>query len=494
MADQLAAVDLGSNSFHMLIARVRAGQLEVIDRMRERCQLAAGFDESNHLTEEAQERGIAVLERFGQRLAAIESVRVRAVGTNTLRKAKNARQFIAKAQKALGHAIEVISGNEEARIIYLGVAHSLSDDAGRRLVVDIGGGSTECIIGERFEPRRVESLHIGCVSHTLRYFGDGKLRREAFREAVTATRLEVASFEREFKRTGWVSAVGSSGTILAIDQIVRANNWSEHGITRSAIRQLREAMIGVGRISKLNLPGLSSDRASVLPGGVAILHGLFKSLKIEEMRVSTGALREGLLYDSIGRNTHEDVRVRTVDAMVERYRIDRGHASRVETTALRCLDHVAMPWSLHHPDQRWLLVWAARLHEVGLTLSYSGYHNHGAYIVANSDMAGFSRDRQRLLAEMIRSQRRCWRTTTLEELRTLGGEPAVQLSLLLRLAVTLNRNRDPEPLPRFDLTVAGPTVELRFHEGWLDAHPATRADLHNQQEFLATAGFIFSYA
>jgi exopolyphosphatase/guanosine-5'-triphosphate,3'-diphosphate pyrophosphatase len=492
--DQLAAVDLGSNSFHMLIARVRGGQLEVIDRMRERVQLAAGFDEHNKLTAEAQARGLAVLHRFGQRLAALESVHVRAVGTNTLRKAKNARQFIAAAQRALGHPIEVISGAEEARIIYLGVAHSLADDSGRRLVIDIGGGSTECIIGERFEPRRVESLHIGCVSHTLCYFGDDKLRREQFRDAVTAARVEIETFEREFKRTGWVSAVGSSGTILAIDQILRANGWSDDGITRSGLRQLREAMIAVGRISKLALPGLSADRAGVLPGGLAILIGCFKSLKIARMSVSTGALREGLLYDTIGRNTHEDVRVRTVDAMVERYRIDRDQAARVEATALRCLDQVAMPWSLHHPEHRFMLVAAARLHEIGLTLSYSGNHNHGAYIVANADMAGFSRDLQRLLAELIRAHRRRLRPHTVDELRGLGGDAAVQLALLLRIAVALNRSRDPQPLPAFTLTAAGVTLELQFPAGWLDEHPATRADLQIEQEFVAAAGCILTFA
>jgi exopolyphosphatase/guanosine-5'-triphosphate,3'-diphosphate pyrophosphatase len=492
--DQLAAVDLGSNSFHMLIARVRGGQLEVIDRMRERVQLAAGFDEHTNLTAEAQARGLAVLQRFGQRLAALESVHVRAVGTNTLRKAKNARQFIAAAQRALGHPIEVISGTEEARIIYLGVAHSLSDDSGRRLVVDIGGGSTECIIGERFEPRRVESLHIGCVSHTLLFFSDDKLRREQFRDAVTAARVELETFEREFKRTGWVSAVGSSGTILAIDQILRANGWSADGITRPGLRQLREAMIACGRIGKLALPGLSADRTSVLPGGVAILLGCFKSLKIDRMTVSTGALREGLLYDTIGRNTHEDVRVRTIDAMIERHRIDRGQASRVEATALHCLDRVAVPWSLHDPEDRFMLVAAARLHEIGLTLSYSGHHNHGAYIVANADMAGFSRDRQRLLAELIRAHRRRLRHTTLAELRALGGDGAVRLAVLLRIAVTLNRNRDPQPLPTFDLTAAAATLELRFPDGWLEAHPSTRADLQIEQEFLAAAGFNLSFA
>ena len=478
----------------MLIARVRGGQLEVIDRMRERVQLAAGFDEQNNLMPEAQARGLTVLERFGQRLAALESVHVRAVGTNTLRKAKNARQFIGAAQRALGHPIEVISGAEEARIIYLGVAHSLADDSGRRLVIDIGGGSTECIIGERFEPRRVESLHIGCVGHTLRWFADDKLRREQFRDAVTASRVEIETFEREFRRTGWVSAVGSSGTILAIDQILRANGWWNGGITRPGLRQLREAMIATGRISKLALPGLSADRAGVLAGGLAILIGCFKSLKIDRMTVSQGALREGLLYDTIGRNTHEDVRVRTVEAMVERYRIDREQAARVEATALRFLDQVAMPWSLHHPEHRLMLGWAARLHEIGLTMSYSGNHNHGAYIVANSDMPGFSRDRQGLLAELIRAHRRRLRNTTVDDLRSLGGDAAVRLAALLRLAAALNRNRNPEPLPELTLTAAAATLELQFPPGWLDEHPATRADLEIDRAFVAAAGFVLAFA
>lgn len=493
-ADQLAAVDLGSNSFHMLIARARGGQLEVIDRMKERVQLAAGFDARNNLTHEAQARGLTVLERFGQRLAALESVHVRAVGTNTLRKAKNARQFITAAQRALGHPIEVISGTEEARIIYLGVAHSLADDSGRRLVIDIGGGSTECIIGERFEPRRVESMHIGCVSHTLRWFPDDKLRREQFRDAVTAARVEIETFEREYKRMGWVSAVGSSGTILAIDQILRANGWWDGGITRAGLRQLREAMIAAGRISKLALPGLSAERTGVIAGGLAILMACFKRLEIDRMTVSQGALREGLLYDTIGRNTHEDVRVRTVEAMVERYRIDREQAARVESTALRCLDQVARPWSLHDPEHRLMLGWAARLHEIGLTLSYSGNHNHGAYIVTWSDMPGFSTDQQRLLAELIRAHRRRLRHTTVEDLRSLGGDAALRLALLLRLAATLNRNRSPEPLPDIRLCAGTATLELTFPPGWLDAHPATRADLEIEQGFVAAAGFVLSFA
>jgi exopolyphosphatase / guanosine-5'-triphosphate,3'-diphosphate pyrophosphatase len=490
--EELAAVDLGSNSFHMLIARVEGGRLTVIDRLRERVQLAAGFDEQNNLTTEAMERGIACLERFGQRLEPLERVRVRAVGTNTLRKAKNARMFLARAQQVLGHRIEVISGREEARIVYLGVAHSISDDAGRRLVVDIGGGSTECIIGERFEARKTESLHMGCVSHTLGFFGDGKLRRESFRAAVTAARVELETIERDFRRTGWVSAVGSSGTITAIDGILKANGWDEDGITRAGLRSLREHLIEAGRISKVSLAGLSTDRASVLPGGLAVLMGAFKSLKIDRMMASTGALREGLLYDTIGRSTHEDVRVQTIASMCQRYSVDLDQASRVEATALRCLDQVAYPWALHHPDLRQMLSWSARLHEIGLALSYSGNNHHGAYLVANTEMPGFSHEKQAFLAALIRAHRRRLRSDNLAELRQAGGDEAIYLAIILRLAAALNRGRDPQPLPTFTLDVAANTIELRFPKGWLAKRPLTSADLENEREWLAETGFNFS--
>lgn len=491
--DQLVAVDLGSNSFHMLIARVVSGQLAVIDRMKERVQLAAGFDEHNNLTEEAMGRGIACLERFGQRLASLQSIQVRAVGTNTLRKAKNADVFLQRAETALGHPIEIISGREEARIIYLGVAHTVADDVGRRLVVDIGGGSTEVILGERFEAKKMESLHMGCVSHTLRFFAEGKLTRSAFRDAITAARVELETFERSFRKTGWVSAVGSSGTITAIDELLRTNGWSDRGITREGLRHLREALIDAGRLSKVSLAGLSAERVSVLPGGLSILMGVFKSLKITRMTASAGALREGLLYDTIGRSTHEDVRVQTIDRLMERYAVDRGQASRVEATALRCLDQVAYAWDLHHPDLRWMLSWAARLHEVGLALSYSGYQRHSAYIVRNSEMPGFSKNKQALLAALIGAHRRSLKPAVTGELRNAGGEAAVHLAILLRLAATLNRSRDPHPPPPLTLTAAGNTLELVFPEEWLSTHPMTRTDLENERDYLASAGYTFEF-
>ncbi len=483
---QLVAVDLGSNSFHMVIARLTGGQLTIIDRMRERVQLAAGLDEKNNLAADAIDRGLDCVRRFGERLQAIDGVQVRAVGTNTLRKARNARTFLKQATAALGHPVEVISGREEARLIYLGVAHSIGS-VGRRLVVDIGGGSTELIIGEGFDTRLAESLHMGCIGHTARYFPDGRLRRESFREAVTAARVELETIERNFRKTGWVAAIGSSGTILAIDQIVRANGWGD-GITRDGLRSLRDAMIDAGRISKLSLPGMPADRASVLPGGVAILDGVFKMLQIDRMHASSGALREGLLYDTIGRLEHEDVRERSIEWMCERYAVDRGQSARVEATAVALFDRAAAAWELHHPELRLLLGWAARLHEIGLSLSYSGYHKHGAYLVANSDMPGFSREQQSYLAALIGAHRRRLRPERVAELRAVGGASALRLAVLLRLAATLNRARDPEGGKLPELTTAGNIVELDFPKQWLDEHPMTATDLQYEQSFLAATG------
>ena len=490
--EQLVAVDLGSNSFHMVIARKVDGQLTILDRMRERVQLAAGFDERGHLTAEAQARGLECLRRFGQRLRAAGGVRVRAVGTNTMRKARNARDFLRKCATALGHPVEVISGREEARLIYLGVAHTLANGSGRRLVVDIGGGSTELIVGEKFDAKRTESLHMGCIGYTNRFFPDGRLRRESFREATTAALVELETIQTAFLELGWSHAVGSSGTMTSIEAILRANGWGE-AITREGLRSLREALIGVGRIGKVALPGLSGERVGVLPGGLAILIGVFKALKIDRMLTSTGALREGLLYDTIGRIAHEDVRDRTIEWMSDRFAADRGQAARVEAVANKLLDRAAAAWELQSPEQRLLLSWAARLHEIGLSLSYSGHHAHGAYLVANSDMPGFSREQQAYLAALIGAHRRRLRPERVAELRAVGGTSAVRLAVLLRLATTLTRSRDDQRIPSPTLTVTGSSLALQFPKGWLDKHPMTAADLENEQTFLAQSGITLTY-
>ncbi|MEM7152855.1 MAG: exopolyphosphatase [Myxococcota bacterium] len=488
---ELVAVDLGSNSFHMIIAQLQGGHVHIIDRMRERVKLAAGLDDDKRITQESQARAIACLERFGQRLRTLPNARVRAVGTNTLRRARNARDFNERAQAALGHPIEVISGREEARLVYLGVAHDLSDDAGRRLVVDIGGGSTELILGERFEARRTESLHMGCVSYTGRFFADGLLSRENFRRATTEARVELEPIKRDFRNQGWASAVGSSGTLNAIAELLRANNWSD-GITYDGLRLLRSQMIEQGSIANLSINKLSEERASVLPGGLAIVMGIFKSLRIDDMAASGGALREGLLYDTIGRIQHEDVRESTIASLSDRLGIDREQAARVRATAQTFIEQVTYAWELHHPDLHNLLGWAASVHEVGLAVCFSGYHTHGAYLLTHADLPGFSRDRQAYIAALVGAHRRRLKPDRLEALRAAGGETAVRLAVLLRLAATLNRGRDPSPLPDCQLTAAGRVLELRLPEGWLDKHPMTRTDLDKQRDYLAAAGLHFA--
>jgi exopolyphosphatase/guanosine-5'-triphosphate,3'-diphosphate pyrophosphatase len=487
--ETIAALDLGSNSFHLVVARVVGGIPQVVDRLRERVVLAAGLDKHDQLKEAAQERALACLARFGQRLRTLEPDEVRAVGTNALRKAANARAFLKRAQAALGHPVEVISGHEEARLIYLGVAHDLADDGGRRLVVDIGGGSTECIVGERFEIHQVDSLFMGCVATTLAHFPDGVLGKGRFEDALMAARLEIEPIERRYRGLGWGHAVGASGTILSIEEALRENGWSRGGITRKGLERLREALLRHKRVEDVRIKGLKEERAEVLPGGLAILLALFEGFGIQRMGVSQGALREGLLYDMLGRIRREDVREQTIALFVERYHVDAEHVAAVERTALALLEQAERAWALTGEEQRRLLVWAARLHEIGVTLSYTGYHKHGAYLVANSDMRGFSREDQLRLAALIRNHRRRISEEHLEDLSAELREATLRLTLLLRLAVRLNRARSARAtlLPR--LTVRERSLALAFPSGWLDARPMTRADLEEEAAYFEEAGY-----
>ncbi len=482
-------MDLGSNSFHMLIARVVQGELHILDRMRETVRLAAGLDDDKRITNEARERALACLARFGQRIADLPEGAVRAVGTNTLRRAHNARGFLRKARAALGHPIEVLPGREEARLIYLGVAHDISDDAGRRLVVDIGGGSTECIVGERFEPLLTDSLHMGCVSFSEEFFKGGVIDRDRFRAAEIGARLELQTIERSYRAEGWNEAVGSSGTINAIAEILRLSNWTKSGITREGLRRLRKTMVAAGHVTKLELPGLTPERRPVLPGGVAILGAIFDSLGVEVMRTSSFALREGLLYDLLGRIRHEDVRDRTIRRFSEVYHVDHEQAARVERTALRCLGDVAQAWDIDEETARRFLVWAARLHEIGLAISYSGHHKHGAYLIEHSDMPGFGQGDQALLATLVRMHRRKLDKSLFREPPTFRTRLALRLVVLLRLTVLLNHSRRPDAVPRLELEAQDNSLEVTFPKGWLEDQSLARADLEAEAEALRAVGF-----
>lgn len=486
-AGPVAAVDLGSNSFHMVIARVVDGHLQVMDRMRERVQLAAGLSADGALSPEAEARALACLERFGQRLLGMTPDRVRAVGTNTFRKARNRRVFLRRAESMLGHTIEVIPGREEARILFRGVAHDLPSIDGRRLVIDIGGGSTECILGAGEEAQRMDSLQMGCVAYTERFFPDGKITRERFKRASLSARLELEPIERIFRRMGFAEAVGSSGTVTSIESMLRAVPGPYEGITLLGIKLLRDAMIAQGSIDKLELPGLTPDRRNVIVGGLAILHAAFKSFEIPRMRASKSALREGLLLELVGRLTDEDVRERTVARFCERYAVDLEQSARVEATALGLAKQLEGPFDLTPRELR-MLKWSSRLHEIGQAVSFGGYHRHGAYLLTHSDLPGFSEQGQAYLAALVSAHRRVLDPDKLSALRQVDGDRAVRVAVLLRLAVRINRGRNvdltPVPLAR----LVGSNLELEFPMGFLDTRPMTRADLEEERELLQPAG------
>lgn len=491
--DIAAALDLGSNSFHMIVARIEDGQILVLDRLREMVRLAAGFDQDRRLTPAAEQRALECLERFGQRLRDLPDTSVRVVGTNTLRSARNADTFVVAARAALGHPIEIISGVEEARLIYLGVAHTLADDGRRRLVMDIGGGSTEIIVGEQFEPLQLESLHIGCVDMSGRFFSGGSITKKRFNRAVLAARVEFEPVDAHFRQLGWEDAVGASGTIRAVRDVIHAAGWDTNGITPTGLKRLEETLIKAGDVSKLSLPGLDPARAPVFPGGVAVLSAAFDALGIERMRVSSGALREGLLYDLLGRIHHEDdVRARSVFALAGRYHVDPAQAKRVETTALFLFEQVADAWKLGDERYAQLLTWAARLHEIGLDISHSKYHKHGAYVIENADLLGFSRQEQRAVATLVRCHRRKLSISTLTDLLPGNGTALLHLVAILRVAVVLHRSRSTDPPPDIAVDAAPARLSLTFPSQWLDRHPLTNADLEHEAGYLGAAGLTFT--
>ncbi len=477
---QLAAVDLGSNSFHLVIARVHGDEVAILDRVRDPVRLGKGLGKDKRVSRKTRERCLASLRRFRQRLRHVPASRIRAVGTNTLRQVRDGGALLTACEEALGHPIEVISGPEEGRLIYLGVAHSLADDPGRRLVVDIGGGSTECIIGERFEALHVHSLDIGCVKLTRRFFPKGTISKEAMREARLAAEQEFQSIERTFREAGWESAAGSSGTIRATETMLRLNGWSDNGITPTGLKKLRKAVTAVDNVRELRIKGLKPERASIYPGGLAVLLAAFDRLGVESMGASSGALREGVTYDLLGRIRHEDVRERTIRIFQDRYRVDSAQAARIERLALALLSHSPRAWHLDDAADGRFLVWAARLHEIGHAVAYSRYHRHGGYLIANADMPGFSRDDQRMLAALVSSHRRKPDRRALEALPDAVRERATRLVLILRLAVLLHRSRSPVEIPPLRLEQEDGAVALTVPEDWLAAHPLTRRDLEEE--------------
>lgn len=492
--DVIAAVDLGSNSFHMVVARRSNGELTILDRIREMIRLGAGLDENGRITAEAAEAALACLGRFRERLAALEAGQVRAVGTNTLRRARRRNAFLSRARGALGHPIEVISGVEEARLVYLGAAHSLPSQAGRRLVVDIGGGSTELIIGEGYDALRLESLYMGCVSSSEAFFPDGLVTEQGFRDARLLARRELEPVRAPFRQVDWQQAVGTSGTIRATGRLLRLLGVTGGEITRPGLEMLRQRLLAGGSMEHHDLPGLSAQRAPVYPGGLAVLTEVFDALEIDTMLPAEGALREGLLWDLVGRLTDEDARDRSVRSFQQRFHVELPHAERIEATALALHGKLADKWSLAGPECTELLSWAARLHEVGLDIAHAQHQLHAAYLVRNADLAGFSFDQQRRLAVLVGGHRRKIREELLDGLQEPWSKRMPYLLAILRLAVLLHRSRGTASPPPIEIDAGKRKLRLSFPGGWLDSHPLTRADLEQESRYLGALDLKLSFS
>ncbi|MDH5326261.1 MAG: exopolyphosphatase [Gammaproteobacteria bacterium] len=486
-----AAIDLGSNSFHMIVARYQDGQLHIVDRLREMVRLSAGMDDSRNITVEAQQRALNCLSKFGQRIKDLNQDSVRIVGTNTLRSARNAKDFIAQAEQVLGTSIDIISGMEEARLIYLGVAHNTGENEKQRLVIDIGGGSTELIIGKGAEAITMESLYMGCVSFTQRFFQNGLINTEAQKHAKIAARVELIPIMNKYRQMGWDVAIGTSGTVRAVHSVAMAEGWVKEGITQQALKKIQQHLLQAGHSDNIKLKGLSDERKPVFAGGVAVLCGIFQALELKKIQVSDGALREGLLHHMVG-SQHEDVRMQSINHLARRFLVDPAQAERVQETALVCLHQLSPAWNLPYAANKNWLRWAAQLHELGLGVAHSHYHKHGAYIVENADVAGFTQQEQGLLALLVRCHRRKINHPDFKTLPKNWAGRLQKLAIILRLSVLLHRSRSEEPLPLFEITADESRLQLKFPAGWLKQHQLTKADLGQEAQYLRTVNIALS--
>jgi exopolyphosphatase/guanosine-5'-triphosphate,3'-diphosphate pyrophosphatase len=486
--EQIAAVDLGSNSFRLEVGRIVDDQIYSLDSLKETVRLASGLTEQKWLDEEAQRRGLDTLAQFAERLRGFAPEAVRAVATNTLRVAKNASQFIQQAEAALGFPIEVIGGREEARLIYIGVAHSIPPIRDKRLVVDIGGGSTEFVIGRKIEPLLMESLFMGCVSYSLRFFPDGKVDRKRFAEAEIAAAREIEAIAQDYRTLGWKEAAASSGTAKAVADILEINGLNPEGasgITREGLDKLRTQLIRAGSASALKLDGLRADREPVFAGGLAILSAVFSVLGLPRMAYAEGALRLGVLYDLLGRFHQVDMRDATVRQFMRRYQVDAKQAARVERTALQLLGQLIDLGQSRDEKEARVLRWAVMLHEIGISIAHTGFHKHGAYIIGSADMPGFSKKDQERLSLLVLGQR-----GKLEKLPLIpSDDPLWRQIFCLRLAVLLHRSRDDQPLPPLRAKQSSSGFAIELPAQWLQKNPLTAGALADESSAWERVGW-----
>jgi exopolyphosphatase/guanosine-5'-triphosphate,3'-diphosphate pyrophosphatase len=481
---QLAAVDLGSNSFRLEIGRVEGTHIARVGYWKETVRLAAGLDDEGRLSRKAIAIAVDVLARMNERLRGIGADQVRAVGTQTLRQSRNVGEFLLEAQNALGYPIEVISGREEARLIFEGCSHELPLSDQPRLVVDIGGASTELIVGAGFTASSAESFKVGCVNTSLRFFKDGKVDRASLKKAQVAAAAEVEEALSLFGSANWTEAFGSSGTIGAVSEIARAEGWTDGTITDDVLQRVRAAVLEAGEVGRIRLVGMKPDRQAVIPGGLAVLMAIFETLGVTSMQPARGGLRVGVLYDLLGRREHKDVRHATVERMMKRYAVDREQAERVRKLALALYSAVEPRASAEMTNR---LHWAAMLHEVGFAVSHSDHHKHSAYLILHSDLAGFSTTDQERIATLVLAQRGNLRKIA----EALQDRERAAKILALRLAVILAHARRPVALSQMALRF-GESIEFGVDRAWLLAHPLTQYLLEEEAGRWERAGVRFA--
>ncbi|MCU5774004.1 exopolyphosphatase [Erwiniaceae bacterium BAC15a-03b] len=481
---EFAAIDLGSNSFHMVIARVVDGAMQVLGRLKQRVHLADGLDANNVLSEEAIQRGLSCLALFAERLQGFSPANVTIVGTHTLRQAINAEEFLQRAADVIPYPIEVISGHEEARLIFMGVEHT-QPEKGRKLVIDIGGGSTELVIGEDFEPKLVESRRMGCVSFAQHYFAQGVISKENFRRARLAAAQKLETLAWQYRLLGWQFALGASGTIKAACEVLQAMGEKEKLITPERLEMLYDEVIKHKSFDALSLPGLSDERKAVFVPGLAILCGVFDALAIRELRLSDGALREGVLYEMEGRFRHQDIRSRTAQSLANHYNIDTDQARRVlDTTEQLYLQWKDQNPKLANPQLAALLKWASMLHEVGLTINHSGLQRHSSYILQNTNMPGFNQDQQSLLAMLVRYHRKAVKVDEMPRFTLFKKKQFLPLVFLLRLGALLNNQRQATTRPEaLKLETDDGHWTLTFPTGYFAQNNLVQLDLEREQAY-----------
>lgn len=488
---EIAAIDLGSNSFHMIVARIVNGSIQILSRLKQKVQLAEGLDEQGVLNQAAITRGVNCLVLFAERLQGFSPENVHVVGTYTLRRAVNNAEFLRQAAEVFPYTINIISGQTEARMIYFGVSHT-QPEQGRKFVVDIGGGSTEMIIGDGFLPIIAESRHMGCVSFAKRFFPQGDISVENFERAYQSAMNKIEDLAFEYKQLGWKSALGSSGTIKTVQQVIMSNIAKDGLITYERLLNLKAQTLLVKRMNELNLAGLIEERADVFVPGLAILMAIFDTYGIETMRYSDGALREGVMY-SVEKNFQvRNIRQRTANSLAEQFDLDEVQAQRVHQSAVRLFEkYSAWQNSALINEMRDILLWASQLHEVGIAINHRNLQKHSAYILQNSELPGFDHEQQRLLSTIVRHHIQSFKLADIPVFVRYNTQDVLALIRLFRLAVIFNKPRQATVhTDQFSLKIDRTlnNWQLLFDAPFLKYNPLIENELRLESKVLGELG------